>query len=317
MDRLDAMALFLAVVDAGSFVGAARRSGVSPASVTRAVAMLEERLRDRLLHRSTRGLRLTETGERQAAVYRSVLAELAEAEGTSGATARIEGRIGLTAPELFGRMALMPVLEDFLAQHPEVRARVLLLNRVVNLTEEGMDAALRLADLPDSGLIAVRLGEMRRLVCAAPGYLAVLTPPVRPEDLRSHHCIGMEGTERELWHFGDRTPPRPRPISVAVRPRFVLNSAQAAIDAAVHGHGVCRAMAYQVVDHIAAGRLIRILAPFEPAPVPVHLVFHPIPHRNVALRAFVDHAVPRLKVAVSAVSEVLEPGAGQTEPPRG
>ncbi|KQP21861.1 hypothetical protein ASF27_14925 [Methylobacterium sp. Leaf102] len=306
MDRLDAMALFLGVVDAGSFARAARHSGVSPASVTRAVAMLEERLGDRLLHRSTRGLRLTEVGERQAVVYRSVLAELAEAEGTARIADRLEGRITLTAPELFGREKLMPVVEDFLAMHPGVATRVLLVNRVVNLTEEGIDAALRLADLPDSGLTAVGLGAMRRLVCAAPAYLAALGQPARPEDLRTHRCLGAEGTEHELWHFTERNPARSRPITVALEPRLVLNSARASIDAAVRGHGVCRAMAYQVVEHLAHGRLVPVLAAFEPPPNPVHLVFHPIPRRNAALRAFVDHAVPRLRAAVAAVSIAME-----------
>ncbi len=306
MDRLDAMALFVAVVDTGSFAAAARRAGVSPASVTRAVAMLEDRLGDRLLHRSTRSLRLTDSGERQVSVYRSVLADLAEVEGLGASMARIEGRISLTAPELFGRMTLMPVVETFLSAHPGVTARVLLLNRIVNLTDEGVDAAVRLAVLPDSGLVAVKLGAMRRLVCAAPGYLDARGRPSSPSDLSQHHCIGIDdGTERELWHFTDRSSSRPRTVSTPVRVRLALNSAKAAIDAATRGHGLCRAMAYQVAEPIAAGRLVPVLDAFEPVPVPVHLVFHPIPRRNAALRAFVDHAVPLLRDAVTAVAKDL------------
>ena len=310
MDRLDAMALFVAVVDEGSFAAAARRHGLSPASITRAVAMLEERLGDRLLHRSTRSLRLTESGERQAALYRSVLAELAEAEGLGATPNRIEGRISVTAPELFGRMTLMPVVETFLDAHSGVRARVLLLNRIVNLTEEGVDVALRLAALPDSGLVAVRLGEMRRLVCAAPAYLERAGPPAAPGELRAHLCIGESGAERESWHFVDRSAARHRPMSMAIQPRIALNSAGAAIEAAIRGGGLCRVMAYQVVEHIAAGRLAPLLTEFEPVPVPIHLVFHPIPRRNVALRAFVDHAVPSLRAAVAAVSESAARFAG-------
>lgn len=304
MDRLDAMAVFVAVVESGSLAAAGRKLGYSPATVTRAVAMLEERLGERLLHRSTRALRLTERGEQQASVYRSILAELAEADGGDAAGTRITGRITLTAPELFGRAILMPLVETFLDAHPGVSARVILLNRLVSLVEEGVDVAVRLGPLPASGLIAVKVGEMRRLLCAAPSYLARSNMPIRPGALHQHHCIGTEeGTEREQWHFIDRASDRHRPFSTAIRPRIALNSAGAAIDAAVRGHGICRVMAYQVVDHVEAGRLMPLLQTFEPAPLPIHLIFHPIPRRNAALRAFVDHATPRLRAAVAAVSD--------------
>lgn len=303
MDRLDAMAVFVAVVETGSLAAAGRKLGHSPATVTRAVAMLEERLGERLLHRSTRALRLTERGEHQVSVYRSVLAELAEAEGGDAADARITGRITLTAPELFGRAILMPVVETFLDEHPGVSVRVLLLNRVVSLVEEGVDVAVRLAPLPASGLIAAKLGEMRRLLCAAPSYLARSNMPSTPDALHHYCCIGTEeGTERELWHFIDRAAGRDRPLSTCIRPRIALNSAGAAIDAALRGNGICRVMAYQVIAHIEAGRLVPLLRDFEPAPVPIHLIFHPIPRRNAALRAFVDHATPKLRAAVAQVS---------------
>lgn len=301
MDRLDAMAVFVTIIDAGSLAAAARKLGRSPASVTRAVSLLEDRLGERLLHRSTRNLRLTESGERQAAVYRSVLAELAEIEGGPSTGDRLEGRITLTAPELFGRLKVMPVVEGFLAEHAEVRARVLLLNRVVNLVEEGVDVAVRLAWLPNSGLVAVRLGEMRQLLCAAPDYVERRGEPETPDDLRTHLCIGgQDGHEREVWHFTDRSKSRHRVVSVAVHPRIAVNGAAAAVDAALRGSGLCRAMAYQVEEHLEAGRLIPLLAAFEPAPVPVHLVFHPVPRRNAALRAFLDHATPRLRAALAA-----------------
>ncbi|MBX9933033.1 MAG: LysR family transcriptional regulator [Methylobacterium sp.] len=298
------MAVFVAVVEAGSLAAAARKLGHSPATVTRAVAMLEERLGERLLHRSTRALRLTQHGEHQVAVYRSILAELAEADKGDAADPRIMGRIILTAPELFGRAILMPVVESFLEEHAGVSTRVLLLNRMVSLVEEGVDVAVRLAPLPASGLIAVKLGEMRRLLCAAPHYLARSGMPSTPGALHQHCCIGTEeGTEREQWHFIERASGRDRPLSMAIRPRIALNSAGAAIDAAVRGNGICRVMAYQVVEHIDTGRLIPLLRNFEPAPLPVHLIFHPIPRRNAALRAFVDHATPRLRAAVAKVSE--------------
>jgi DNA-binding transcriptional LysR family regulator len=304
MDRLDAMAVFVAVVEAGSLAAAARKLGHSPATVTRAVAMLEERLGERLLHRSTRALRLTERGEHQVTVYRNILAELAEADGGNDTDTRVMGRITMTAPELFGRALLMPIVETFLEEHPGVNTRVLLLNRVVSLVEEGVDVAVRLAPLPASGLIAVKLGEMRRLLCAAPNYLARSGMPSTPDALHQHCCIGTEeGTEREQWNFIERASGRDRPLSTAIRPRIALNSAGAAIDVALRGNGICRVMAYQVVEHIEAGRLIPLLRDFEPAPLPIHMIFHPIPRRNAALRAFVDHATPGLRAAVAEISE--------------
>lgn len=311
MDRLDAMAVFVTVVEAGSLAAAARRLGHSPATVTRAVAMLEAGLGERLLHRSTRSLRLTERGERQVMVYRSVLAELAEADEAGSATTRITGRIVLTAPELFGQKVLMPILERFLDTHPEVSARVLLLNRVVNLVEEGVDAAIRLAPLPVSSLVAVRLGEMRRLLCAAPSYLDRAGRPATPGDLQQHRCLGTDdGAARELWPFIDPRPGRHRPLSQTIQPRIALNIAGAAIDAAIRGGGICRVMAYQVAEHIEAGRLVPLLRAFEPAPSPVHLVFHPIPRRNVAMRDFIDHATPNLRSAVADISRRVRPFAG-------
>ena len=315
MDRLDAMAMFVAVVDAGSLAGAARRLGRSPASVTRAVALLEARSGERLLHRSTRRLRLTEAGERLAATYRSVLAELAEAEEEGagqgsreggGEAAGLAGTLGLTAPELFGRQAVMPVVEAFLAGHPEAHARVLLLDRVVDLVEEGIDVAVRLAPLPESGMHAVRLGAVRNLVCAAPAYLARHGAPDAPADLRHHRCLGRStANPRELWRFDRPGPPRGRALPVAVHPRIALNGTGASIDAALRGSGVCRALSYQVAEHVAAGRLVPLLAAFEPAPVPVSLVFHPIPRRNRLLRAFVDHATPRLRAALAATAALM------------
>lgn len=202
MDRLDAMAVFVAVVEEDSLAAAARKHGHSPATVTRAVAMLEAGLGERLLHRTTRAMLLTERGERQAALYRSVLTDLADSEAVD---ARIAGRIILTAPELFGRRVLMPVVEAFLDLHPGVSARVLLLNRIVNLVEEGVDAAIRLAPLPDSSLAAVRLDEMRRLSCAAPGYVDRAGRP-RPATFSSIAAWGHRQSEypSSLRHYCTR-----------------------------------------------------------------------------------------------------------------
>lgn len=313
MDRLDAMAIFLAVVDQGSLAAAARALGRSPATVTRAIAMLEGRLGERLLHRNARTLRLTAGGERQAAIWRSVLAELAQAERNPEA-GRLEGTIGITAPELFGRLKVMPVLEAFLAGHPAVRARLLLLNRVVNLVDEGVDVAVRLAPLPESGIIAVRLGEVRKLTCAAPSYLERCGAPEQPAALARHICIGAEeGGGRELWRFTDRSAGRARTVPVALEPRIVLNSAGTAVDTALRGSGICRVLSYQVVDHLAAGRLVALLPGFEPEPTPVHLVFHPVPRRHAALRAFIDHATPLLRAELAAISSSMAAVAASPE----
>lgn len=305
MDRLDAMAMFVATVDEGSLAAAARKLACSPAKVTRALQMLEERLGERLVHRNARRLRLTDVGERRLAIYRTVLAALDDAD-SGGSGDRIDGVIGVTAPELFGPLHVMPVIETFLAEHPAARARALLLNRMVDLVEEGMDIAVRLAPLPDSGIVAARLGEVRKLVCASPPYVACAGAPATPAELRSHACIGEEeGDAGALWRFAEPSSRRARTFSVTVRPRIVLNAAGASIDAAVRGRGVCRALSYQVAEHISAGRLVTLLDTFEPEPLPVSLVFHPVPRRNVTLRAFIEHATPRLREDLAAVAQQI------------
>lgn len=301
MDRLDAMMMFVATIDEGSLAAAARKLACSPATVTRALQMLEERLGERLIHRNARRLRLTEAGEAQLRVYRTVLAELDAADTRSGGT--IDGMIRVTAPELFGRLHVMPVVESFLSAHPAARARALLLNRVVDLVEEGVDVAVRLAPLPDSGIVATRLGEVRKLVCASPSYLETAGVPATPQDLKTHACVGdQDGDAGALWRFVDPAAKRTKHFSVPIKPRLSLNSAGAAIDAAVRGHGVCSALSYQVAEHLDAGRLVTLLDPFEPEPTPVSLVFHPVPRRNVTLRAFIDHATPRLRDRLLAVA---------------
>jgi len=305
MDRLDAIAIFVAIIDGGSLAAAARALACSPARVTRALQLLEERLGERLIHRNARRLRLTAAGERRLTVYRTVLAELNEAD-SSDFGGRIDGVIGVTAPELFGRLHVMPVIETFLAEHPAARARALLLNRMVDLVEEGMDIAVRLAPLQDSGIVAARLGEVRRLICAAPSYVELMGLPATPIELQRHACIGLEeGGAGALWRFEGSATRRAKTFSVTIRPRIVLNSAGASIDAAVRGHGVCRALSYQVAGHVSAGRLVTLLDTFEPEPLPVSLVFHPVPRRNVTLRAFIEHATPRLREDLAAIARQI------------
>ena len=306
MDRLDAMSLFVTVVDEGSLAAAARRQGRSAATVTRAVALLEGLAGETLLLRSTRRLSLTSAGDRHVATWRDVLAQLGEIEMCRSA-GPLRGGIVLTAPELFGRLKVMPVLEPFLRQHPLIAARVVLVNRLVDLVGEGVDLAIRLAPLPDSTLTAIKLGEVRAIVCASPDYLARAGSPANPQDLNRHYCIGLNADgDGELWPFRSNDDKSARVRSVRVPTRLSLNNAGAAIDAALRGHGLIRARAYQVAEDVAAGRLVPILAPFEPPPEPAHLVFHPDRGKRGPVRAFVDHAVPALRTELRRVASKLE-----------
>lgn len=295
LDRLEAMSIFLAVIDEGSLAGAARRLGRSPASVTRAVARLEAISGERLLERTTRRFAVSEAGVRHASVYRVMLAELAQL-GARSQDAVVSGSVVITAPELFGRLNVMPVVESFLEAYPQTEVRSLFLNRMVDLVGEGVDVAVRLATLPDSSLTSVKIGELRKLTCAAPHYLAEYPRPEQPSDLMNHLCIGLnEAGAQELWPYRERAPAR-RIRSVRVACRLTTNSAGAAIDAAERGLGIVRTLSYQVEKQITLGTLVPILEAYEPEPVPVSLVFRPRGGDNCgAVRAFIDHAVPRLR----------------------
>ena len=296
MDRLEAMSIFLAVVDEASLAGAARRLGCSPASVTRAVARLESLSGERLLERTSRRFAVSEAGARHAAIYRVILAELAQLEARPQDTI-VSGGVVITAPELFGRHNVLPVIESFLAAYPQTKVRSLFFNRMVDLVGEGVDVAVRLATLPDSSSTAVKVGEVRRLTCAAPRYLAERARPEQPADLISHWCIGNEGGTQELWRYRE-SPAVRRVRSVRVSCRLTTNSTGAAIDAAVRGLGIVRPLYYQVEKQIAQGSLVSFLEDYEPEPIPINVVFRPQSGANGGpVRAFIDHAVPRLREA--------------------
>lgn len=306
MDRLDAMALFVTAVEEGSLAAAARQHGRSAATITRAVALLEASAGETLMLRSTRRLRLTPAGDRHVTIWREVLGQLGALEPTA-VGGQVQGSLVLTAPALFGRMKLMPILEPFLHDHPMLAARVLLLNRVVDLIGEGVDVAVRLAPLPDSTLTAIRLGDVRILVCASPNYLDAAGTPASPGDLGCHKCIGLNaGSDGDLWRFGSTTSKDARVRSLRVPTRLSVNDAGSAIDAARRGHGLIQARAYQVANDVAAGRLVPVLAAFEPPTVPANLVFHPERGRQAAVRAFVDHAVAALRSELLRIASALE-----------
>ncbi len=303
MDRLDSMRVFVAVAEQQGFAAAARRLGLSAPSVTRAVAALEERIGGPLLQRTTRALRLTEAGARYLADCKRILAEIDDAEASAAGSHRDpKGQLGITAPVMFGRMHVAPLLLDFLDRHPLVTARLLLLDRVVDLLEEGLDVALRIAHLPDSALHAVRVGAVRRVVCAAPGYLRRNGVPERPADLASHSAITFARSPTDAeWSFaapGTGTAERATPSA-----RLSVNAADVAIAAAVAGKGLTRVLSYQIAPEIAAGRLVIVLAAYEAPPLPVHLVHLAGRRADAKLRAFIDFAADALRA-----NKVLNPG---------
>lgn len=300
MDRLDAIELYVSAVEEGSLAAAARRHGRSPAAATRAVALLEQQAGEALLLRSTRKLSLTAAGDRRLQIWREVLAKLREIEPTSP-EATLRGSVVLTAPELFGRLKVMPVLETFLADHPQVSARFLMLNRQVNLIGEGVDVAVRLAPLADSALSAVKIGDVGLLLCASPDYLARAGKPATLGDLQHHDCIGLNAEgEAELWPFGEETGRSGSLRSVRVKTRLSVNNAMASIDCAIRGQGLIQARSYQVAEYIASGQLVRLLEHCETAPVPAHILFPASRAKSRTIRALIDHLTPRLRRALQS-----------------
>jgi DNA-binding transcriptional LysR family regulator len=290
MDRIEEWRVFVDVASGKSFVAAARAHGRSPQAITRAIAALEARLGTRLLHRTTRSVSLTADGERYLERGRRVVGELDELEGAarSARTGPLSGRLSITAPVLFGQLHVAPIVLAFLAKHAEVDARLVLLDRVVSLADEGIDIGVRIGALPDSALKARVIGHVRTVACASPAYLARAGRPRAPSALAKHQVIAFTATTPlvERWAF--------RGASVRVRPRLVTNTGQAAIDAAVAGAGIARVMSYQVAASVDAGKLEIVLARYEPEPVPVQLVQLPGVAARVAT-TFAEFAAERLK----------------------
>lgn len=293
MDKLRAMATFVQIVDTGSLTAAADAMGTSLTSVVRTLAALEAGLGARLLNRSTRRMALTEEGRDYLERCRRILAEVDEAEAAlSARQARPAGRLAITAPVMFGRLHVVPVVTDFLQTHPQMRVELLLLDRVVDLLDEGLDLAVRIGPLPDSSLVAQTVGETRRVVCASPAYLDARGRPGRPADLASHSCVRFTGLNAAPeWEFAGRG----KAVRVPVDGTLVTNQVEAALDACVKGLGCGRFFGYQAATLLRAGHLERVLQDFEPAAVPVSMVY---PHARLLssrARAFMDWAVPRLR----------------------
>ena len=303
MDRLDGIALFAEVADRRSFAQAARRLGRSPAAVTRAIGELEARLGVRLLNRTTRAVSLTEAGERFLAGARRVLADVDEIErAAAGEGAAPRGELRLTAPILFGRLHVTPIVTEFLARFLDVSVALTLLDRPVDLVEEGLDAAVRIGALAESSAVATRVGAVRRIVVAAPDYLARHGTPRLPAGLAAHAIIAFSAiSSAERWAFEDRT----GETSVAVKPRLVVTTAEAAVDTARGGFGITRVLSYQAADDIARGALRRLLRAYEGDDIPIHLLYPGSRHPPPKLRAFLDFAKPRLRRRCDAIMRAI------------
>ena len=296
MDRLEAMSIVLAVAEAGSLSAAARRLNTPPATASRKITELEEHLGAKLFDRSARKLTLTDSGLSYVAALKRILADLSEADrAAAGEYTKPTGELIVTAPVL-GRLYLIPILAEFLRAYPEIDVRLLLWDRVLSLPGEHVDVALRAGELPDSRLIALRVGAIRRIVCASPAYLEARGTPKTPEDLAGHDRIVHEGFLGPcVWKFvRDGTD-----FEVTAQPRLVVTNIEAACDAARAGIGLTQAFSYHVKASLEEGTLTTVLDAFQPAPRPVNLVYTAGRFMPIKLRAFLDFTAPRLKARLA------------------
>lgn len=299
MDRLGSMSLFVTVAEAGSLSAAGRGLGMPLATVSRRLSDLEKHLGTRLLNRSTRRLELTEAGRSYLASCRRILEEVEEAEQTAaGEYSQARGELVVTAPIVFGRLHVLPVVVDFLAAYPDVDVRITQSDTLRRLVEEHIDLAVRIGLLPDSSMVAVRVGAIRRVACASPAYLEAHGVPKTLQELAAHHCVTVERLALPAaWTFVEGQ----REIAVPVRSRLTINTAEAAIDAAAAGVGIARVLSYQVADAVRSDALKLILEEFEPEPWPVSLVHTGRGLLPLKLRAFLDFAAPRLKARLAGL----------------
>jgi DNA-binding transcriptional LysR family regulator len=295
MDRLESMSILVAAVEAGSLSAAARRLGTPLATVSRKVSDLEAHLKTRLLNRSSRKLTLTDAGRSYLDACKRILEDVGEAErAASGEYRAPKGDLIVTAPIVFGRLHVLPVAMEFLKAYPDVDIRLVLADRVINLLEDPVDLAVRIGELPDSSLVATRIGSIRRVVCGSPAYFAERGTPKHPGELGMHDCITFEGlSPPDSWVFTTAE------ASILVRSRLVVNTAEAAIDAAIAGVGITRVLSYQIANAMQTGALGVILEKFEAVPSPVSLVHAGQRRLPLKLRAFLDFAAPRLKARLS------------------
>lgn len=293
MDRLTEMQIYVAVAESEGFAAAARRLGISPPVATRAVADLEARLGVKLLNRTTRYVRATDAGQRYLEDARRVLVAADEAdEAAIGINTEPRGHLTVTAPVLFGRIYVMPGIVDYLQRFPATEVSALFVDRVVNLLEEGVDVALRIGELGDSSFKALRVGSVRRVLCASPDYLARHGLPASPEDLVNHPIIVATNLSTNIeWRFMQEG----KPLAVRIKPRLSVTSNDSAIEAAVRGLGITRVMSYQVAPELEAGKLKILLSEYEAAPVPIHILHREGRYAATKIRSFIDLMAERLR----------------------
>jgi DNA-binding transcriptional LysR family regulator len=295
------MSILLDVVKAGSLSGAGRKLGMPLATVSRKISDLEAHLGTRIFNRSTRQLALTEAGVAYVKACARILDELGEAErAVAGEYSAPRGNMTIAAPVVFGRKHVVPVVVDFLKAYPEIDIRISLADRVpervIDLVKEHIDLAVRIGRLPDSSMHATRIGSVRRVVCGSPQYFAERGTPEIPQDLSAHDCITFEGlTSATEWTFAGPH----ADMAVPIHSRLIVNTAQAAIDAAVAGMGITRVLSYQIEDAVKTGTLAPILQSFLPHAYEVNLVYADQPILPQKLRAFLDFATPRLKARLA------------------
>lgn len=293
MDRLHLMTVFVAVAEESGFAGGGRRLGMSPPAVTRAIATLEERLGVKLLSRSTRHVRLTDAGLRYLDDARRIIHDVDEAdELAAGINAAPRGQLTVTAPVLFGRMYVMPLIVDYLQSYPAVDVSALFLDRVVSILEEGIDVAVRIGELPDSGMRAIKVGSVRRVLCASPSYLKQYGIPKSPRDLGMHQIVAATSVTPNIeWKFkeGKET------LAIRIKPRITVSSNDAAIEAVTRDAGITRLISYQVAPELAAGKLKTVLSEFEMAPMPIHVIHSEGRHASTKIRSFIDFVAQALK----------------------
>lgn len=300
MDRFHQMSVYVAVAEEESFAAGARRLGLSPPAVTRAVAALEESLGVKLLNRTTRYVRPTDAGQRYLDDARQILAKLQEAdEGAAGINAAPRGHLTMTAPVLFGKIFVMPHIVEYMQHNPQVEISALLLDRVVNMMEEGVEVGVRIGALPDSSMRAVRVGQVKRVLCASPDYLAKHGIPQRPEDLHQHQIVAASGVTPSIeWKFGEGEGTANASTSantIRIKPRLTVTTNDAAIMAVKHGAGITRLLSYQVAHHLQSGVLKTVLSEYESAPLPIHIIHREGRDGSAKIRSFVDFMAQALR----------------------
>ncbi len=320
MDRLDAMSVFLAIVEAGSFSEASRRLGMPLATVSRRVAELEAHLKTQLIKRPARKLVLTDAGRSYMLACKRIVEQVEEAERDASGEYRVPvGELSVTAPSPLGHMHLLPVALEFMAAYPDIHLRLLLSDRVVNMQEENIDVAVRIGELRDSSMIATRIGSIRNVVCGSPGYFAAHGRPQKPEDLSEHECITIDGAPSQRgWVFAKGS----EEVVVPIKSKMDVSSSEAAITAAIAGVGITRVMSYKMEEARRAGQLEILLEAFEPTPWPVNILYTSRRLVPLKLRAFIDWTVPRLRARLARQEPVCPSDGGSAMieadgPPKG